>query len=322
MKKNSVLSFILGVTVTTATMISFPSFAEGVLKTLQIAENTVKVTVNGVLSTSSNYVIEGRTYLQVRDMCNLLEKDLVWDNVTKTVSINDKVIKATETNMLPTKDIEDSKKESTTHKPLATPIPTPTPNPVSGEQSKIVPFDANTVATQLKVINEYTWNTDYSKYIAIVLKNTSEFTVKPRIQLKLFNSSGEVVGAKNQEEYAFGPDNEMVFIFNEKEFDNYKYIISANEDEYYSDVVSLLEVNTSTTKNKAIVEITNKGKKDAEFVEYKALFLKDGKVVDYGTRYCVDTESKIKVGSTEISECDTGSTFDSVKVYLNGRGKK
>ena len=116
MKKNNVLVFVLGFAVATATMISFPSFAEGVLKTLQVGENSVKVKVNGVLSTSSNYVIEGRTYLQVRDMCNLLDKDLVWDDATKTLSINDKIVKVPETNMVPTKDIEDKSTNAT--KPL------------------------------------------------------------------------------------------------------------------------------------------------------------------------------------------------------------
>jgi hypothetical protein len=184
-------------------------------------------------------------------------------------------------------------------------------------------FDPKKVASEIKVLNEYTWSTDYYNYIAIVIKNNSKFTVVPSIQLKLLDASGKTVGVKNDSEYAFGSGSEMVFIFsNKEEFTDYEYTISVSEEKYYKDVVSSLEVKTTTTDSKAIIEITNNGKIAAQFVEYSILYFRGDEVVDYGWGYCVDNDSEIKAGQTQFDEDTTyGVIFDSVKVYLTGRGK-
>lgn len=184
-------------------------------------------------------------------------------------------------------------------------------------------FDPKKVASEIKVLNEYTWSTDYYNYIAIVIKNNSKFTVVPSIQLKLLDASGKTVGVKNDSENAFGSGCEMVFIFsNEEEFSDYEYTISVSEEKYYKDVVSSLEVKTTTTDSKAIIEITNNGKIAAQFVEYSILYFRGDEVVDYGWGYCVDNDSEIKAGQTQFDEDTTyGVIFDSVKVYLTGRGK-
>ncbi len=194
---------------------------------------------------------------------------------------------------------------------------------VVDSNKKIEAFNPKTIAKQIKVVDEYTWSTDYNNYIAIVIKNNSKYVLEPSIQLKLKDSSGKTVGVKNDSENAFGIGSEMVFIFgNDEVFSDYEYVISAKEETYYKDVVSKLAVDVTTTDNKAIVEITNNGKKDAQFVEYSILYFRNDKVVDYGWGYCVDNDSEIKVGSTEFDE-DTvyGTIFDDVKVYLTGRGK-
>lgn len=184
-------------------------------------------------------------------------------------------------------------------------------------------FDPKKVASEIKVLNEYTWSTDYYNYIAIVIKNNSKFTVEPSIQLKLLDEKGKTVGVKNDSENAFGSGSEMVFIFsNEEEFTDYEYTISVSEEKYYKDVVSSLEVKTTTTDSKAIIEVTNNGKIDAEFVEYYILYFRGDEVVEYGWGFCVDNDSKIKAGETQFDEDTTfGVIFDSVKVYLTGRGK-
>lgn len=184
-------------------------------------------------------------------------------------------------------------------------------------------FDPKKVANEIKVLNEYTWSTDYYNYIAIVIKNNSKFTVVPTIQLKLLDEYGKTVGVKNDSENAFGSGCEMVFIFSNKEkFIDYEYTISVSEEKYYKDVVSSLSMNVTTTDSKAILEITNNGKIDAEFVEYNILYLRGDNVVDYGWGYCVDNDHEIKAGDTQfIEDSSYGVIFDSIKVYLTGRGK-
>lgn len=194
---------------------------------------------------------------------------------------------------------------------------------VVDSNKKVEAFNPKTVAKQVKVIDEYTWSTDYYNYIAIVIKNNSKYVLEPSIQLKLKDSNGKTVGVKNDSENAFGIGSEMVFIFsNDEDFSDYEYTISAKEETYYKDVVSKLEIDVTTTDNKAILEVTNNGKTDAQFVEYNILYFRNGKAVDYGWGFCTDNDSKIKAGNTEFAE-DTvyGTIFDDVKVYLTGRGK-
>jgi len=184
-------------------------------------------------------------------------------------------------------------------------------------------FDPKKVANEIEVLGEYTWSKDYYNYIAIVIKNNSKFTVEPSIQLKLLDASGKTVGVKSDSENAFGSGSEMVFVFsNKEEFTDYEYTISVSEEKFYKDVVSSLSVNVSTTDSKAIIEVTNNGKINAKFVEYTILYFRGDEVVDYGWGFCTDKDSEIKAGQTQYDEDTTyGVIFDSVKVYLTGRGK-
>lgn len=186
-------------------------------------------------------------------------------------------------------------------------------------------FDASAVAKEISVIKEYQWKTNYSNYIAIVLKNNSTYTISPRVQLSFKDKDGEIVGAENQLEYAFGPGNEMAFIFsNDEVFESYEYIISAGEEKYYEECVSQLECTHSVTTEKTIIQVKNNGNKEAKFVEYVVLFKNNGNVVDYNWGYCIDDDYEIKPGMTEMDESSVsyGKNFDSVEIYLTGRADK
>ena len=186
-------------------------------------------------------------------------------------------------------------------------------------------FGDSVVANEISVIKEYHWKTDYSNYIAIVLKNNSSYTVSPRVQVSFKDKDGKIVGAENQSENAFGPGSEMAFVFsNDESFDSYEYIVSATEEKYYEECVSKLECTHSTTADKAIIHVKNNGNKAAEFVQYVVFFKSNGKVVDYDWGYCTDDDSEIKPGMTEIEESSVSykEKFDSVEIYLTGRANK
>jgi len=104
-----VLALVLGVGVS--------GFADSILKTVQVAENSISIKVNGNLLNAPNFVYDGRTYVQVKNIADALGKSLGWDADTKTVSINDKtgdIPSNSNTSTLPDKDIQDSTNGNTT----------------------------------------------------------------------------------------------------------------------------------------------------------------------------------------------------------------
>lgn len=175
----------------------------------------------------------------------------------------------------------------------------------------------------IKVIKEYKWDDDFYHYVALVVKNTSSQTVELNATMKMLDSNGKTIGAKNRSEYAFGKNTEMLLLFsNETAFSSYSYTLKAEKDKYYSCPTSNLSVSTNTTDEKAILEITNNGNVSAKFVEYYVLFFNNGGVVGYDWGYCVDSDSEIKPGNTEISEASCYEEFDNIKVYITSRADK
>ncbi len=267
-------------------------FAKQTSKTAELFYNNIKIKLNGQevrpKDANGNYVepfiIDGTTYLPVRAVANALGINVNWDSSTNSVLLSNQ-----------------------------------------GSQSVATGFDASKIASELKVIREYRWEDYSTNYLALILKNESAYTVSPRVQISFKDKNGAVVGAENKTEHAFGPGNEMVLVFsNEEAFENYEYIISANEEKYYSECVSDLECTYSTTSDKVIIQVKNNGDKAARFVEYTTLFKKGGQVIDYDWGYCTDDDSEIKPQMTEIDESSVGygKSFDSVEIYLTGRADK
>ncbi len=267
-------------------------FAKQISETAELFYNNIKISLNGKEITpkdaNGNYVepftINGTTYLPVRAVAGALGINVDWDGSTNTVLLSNQ-----------------------------------------SSENVATGFDASVVASELGIVKEYRWKTDYSNYVAIVLKNNSAYTVSPRIQISFKDKDGNVVGAKNQSEYAFGPGTEMAFVFdNDEDFEKYEYVISASEEKYYNECVSKLECTHSTTSEKVIIQVKNNGSKAAEFVEYIVLFKNKGEVVDYDWGYCVDDDSEIKPGMTEMEECSVAykERFDSVEIYLTGRADR
>jgi hypothetical protein len=101
---NKLKGFMLGCVTTLVLMFGVGVFGESVLKTIQVVENSVTIQVNGVDLKSPNFVYDGRTYVQLRDVTNALSKDIKWNPDTKSINIMDR---NAETG-LPTEDIKDS----------------------------------------------------------------------------------------------------------------------------------------------------------------------------------------------------------------------
>lgn len=116
--------------------------------------------------------------------------------------------------------------------------------------------------------------------MAIVLKNTSNMLLNPRIQVTFLDENDRIIGAKDQSIVAMSPGGKAAMVFyNEEPFDSCEYKLTATEENYYNDCVSYLKTDVSFAKDKAIIQVTNNGNKPAEFVEYIALSKHNGQVV-------------------------------------------
>ncbi len=88
--------FVAGVLLTSTIVVCVPVFAGSVVKSIKVAVNSITVKVNGEKVKADNFVYEGRTYVQLRNICDLLGKDLTWDKDTNTAGINDKKVENTQ----------------------------------------------------------------------------------------------------------------------------------------------------------------------------------------------------------------------------------
>ena len=289
--KDKIKGYVAGI-VTAILLCSTVTFAQSIEKVVTAVYNNIKIVIDGTeiepKDANGNvvepFIIDGTTYLPVRAVAKAVGLDVGWDGATSTVMLSGKTMEKTE------------------------------PGQATGYNGKVA-------AEGIEIVKEYQWETDYSGYVAIVIKNTGLDTVQPRVQVSFKDSTGKVVGAKDDSEYGFGFGDEMVFVFsNEEKFVSYEYVVTASKDKYYSECVSKLEAKVSTTDDKAIIQVTNNGNLPAEFVEQDILFKKGDKVVYSDWGYCVDNDSEIKPGMTEMKEAMTyGVKFDSVEVYLKGR---
>lgn len=64
--------------------------ADGINELIEVALNKVNVEINGVKMESDNILYNGRTYVQLKEVCDALGKELSWNGETFTASINNK----------------------------------------------------------------------------------------------------------------------------------------------------------------------------------------------------------------------------------------
>ncbi len=91
--KKELKGFVVGVIVTVMLM-GTVAFAGGVKQKIEVMFNSVNLTVNGERVQADNILYDGRTYVPLRAIAEMLGKDVGWDQATNTASINDKNTKS------------------------------------------------------------------------------------------------------------------------------------------------------------------------------------------------------------------------------------
>lgn len=201
---------------------------------------------------------------------------------------------------------------------------TTVPTSVSGNvATDTESFNAEEIAKHLKVTEHC--RITYGHYFPVlVIENPTDFNLSLSVDMKFYNKDGKLVGAQNDEVYAFEKGTKTIMQFSvDEEFDHMEYEFTAKEEKYYNCVISALNVESVAAKDKEIVSITNTGEYAAQLVECVALFFKDGKLVTDDYTYFTDDDMEIKPGKTITAELNAwGEEYDEVEFYLTGRAEK
>lgn len=86
--KRNIKGIVLGLII--ATLLVSTALGSGVKQTIEVVFNKVNLTVNGQAVKGENIVYQGTTYVPLRAISEMLDKDVDWDSGTNTASINDK----------------------------------------------------------------------------------------------------------------------------------------------------------------------------------------------------------------------------------------
>lgn len=92
--KKECRGFIAGIVVAVM-LLGSTAMAQGIKQNIEVVLNSVNLKVNGNTVNTDNILYNGKTYVPLRDVAESLEKEVGWDNATKTASINDKHINST-----------------------------------------------------------------------------------------------------------------------------------------------------------------------------------------------------------------------------------
>lgn len=88
--KKQLKGFLMGLLVSTLLMNT--AIGETVKKSIEVVYNSVNLTVNGKKVNADNILYNGTTYVPLRDIAKMLDKEVGWDQETYTASINDKKV--------------------------------------------------------------------------------------------------------------------------------------------------------------------------------------------------------------------------------------
>lgn len=100
--------FLCGLLVGILLMVSMPAFG-AVGQQITVAINSIKVIVNGQEMTADRFVYKDRTYVQLKELTDMLGGELQWDKENNAAIAAIGLDKPEEVNPLPLKDIEESK---------------------------------------------------------------------------------------------------------------------------------------------------------------------------------------------------------------------
>ena len=173
------------------------------------------------------------------------------------------------------------------------------------------------------VVGEYSRpaGTGTRQWYYLVIQNNTDQTLDFSAAVKVYNSDGNIVGARDSSEGPVSPGERamLTYLFDEA-FETAEHTLNAKGSRY-SGVSQDLSYESFSAKNKEIIEVTYNGANVARFVEVYVLFFDGDVVVSHDSTYFVDDDSELKPGKSITKELDCYEDYDSFMVILTGRAK-
>jgi len=88
--------FIIGLIVILLLMSSI-AFAQGFKEKIEVMFNAINLQVNGIPVNADNILYNGTTYVPLRAIAEMLDKEVIWDGETYTAKINNRSVEQQET---------------------------------------------------------------------------------------------------------------------------------------------------------------------------------------------------------------------------------
>ncbi|QOR35951.1 hypothetical protein IMX26_03780 [Clostridium sp. 'deep sea'] len=202
-------------------LLAIPGAADSVSKSISVYFNNVSIQVNGEKTQSDNFIYNGTTYIPLREVSEILGKQVDYDNNTKTVYITDK-------NITPTEPPEPEPNDPEPTKPTE---PVVSSSAINGAE---IGMTAQELVSSLGSPNRkdpsaygFTWyiyNKDYNKYVQVGVKDNKVVAVYSNIGSWQLNNKVKIGTPKSTVEKTFGNS------LNSITEGNYRYNLSSNSE--------------------------------------------------------------------------------------------
>ena len=162
-----------------------------------------------------------------------------------------------------------------------------------------------------------------STYIYAVVTNPFDYAATVNGNATARDANGNLIGAAQCNIDVVGPGETSIGEFRfQKVIGVHSYDVSfqTSAAKYFSPVVGSLSVDEYLINDGVVVNVTNDGKFDAEFVQAYAIFLDpSNQVIDVESIYVTDDQNRIVPGDSVAVQMDCNGIYDHVKVYFRGR---
>lgn len=178
-------------------------------------------------------------------------------------------------------------------------------------------------ASMVSIEGDYSYETRYAAYHVLIVKNNSDATLKIASNSTAVDASGNLIGADDADTRAVGPGCTSYLLEHYNKVSGvakYETVITASVDTHTS-VLQDLDLSATAAGSNVIVQCTNTGTHDAEFVQALVLFFDGDTLVDSEERYLSNGTEPLGPDETRSEQMSTRESYDSVSAYLSGRGK-
>lgn len=177
------------------------------------------------------------------------------------------------------------------------------------------------ISSQIEVTGEYFFtNSIDDTYYCLVVKNNSSSDADISVNVLAKDESGSSAGAESASIEAVAPGKEVCLTcyLSSTKASSFEYDLTASTAKYYTSAYTDLNFEFTDTGKSVVIECENSGTETANSVEATALFLKDDKMVYYGSTYLVDNDFELKAGKSIAEDIECYEEYDSVKVFVHG----